>query len=192
MRKTKPLDGKETGRGNPAVSDNYDEFEDFEDNSPAGLRKALAKAKAEAKAALKRAEEAEAKAKTAEAQAKKASISDLLRDQGIDPKFARLADRDGAEATEEGVKAWVEENKDFYNFGAPKREVQQHDAEDESADDVDADYEAQIRAAQSLDAQGVNPSEVAVERKIQGVDLNKIGSRDELLQKLAELGAPLG
>ena len=174
------------------MSDNYDEFEDFEDNSPAGLRAALKKAKAAEKAALKRAEDAEAKATQFEAQAKKASISDLLRAQGIDPKFAKLADRDGADATEEGVKAWVEENRDFYNFGSPKQESVQQDAGDDGADDTDPDYEAAIRAAQSLDSQGVNPSEVAVEKRLQGIDLKKVGSRDELLSKLQELGAPLG
>ena len=177
------------------MSDNYDEFDDFEENGPAGLRKALKKVQAELaaeKAALKRAEEAEVKAAAAEGLAKKASISDLLRAQGIDPKFARLADRDGAEATEEGVKAWVEENKDFYNFGAPKQgSVQQDDANDEGSD-VDPDYEAQIRAAQSLDAQGVSHSEVGIDKKLQGIDLSKITDRNELLQKLAELGAPLG
>lgn len=176
------------------MSDNYDEYDEFEDNSPAGLRAALKKAKAAEKAALKRAEDAEAKATQFEAQVKKSSLGDLLRAQGIDPKFAKLADRDGAEATEEGVKAWIEESKDFYNFGAPKQEsVQQQDAADEDgADDTDPDYEAAIRAAQSLDAQGVNPSEVAIEKKLQGIDPSKVGSRDELLSKLKELGAPLG
>ena len=173
------------------MSDNYDEYDDFEDNSPAGLRKALKKAQDALKAEKKAREDAEAKAAAAEGLAKKASISDLLRAQGIDPKFARLADRDGAEATEEGVKAWVEENKDFYNFGAPKRESVQQDGADEEPEE-DSEYEAAIRASQSLDAQGVSPSEVDITKKIQGIDLSKVSGRDELLQKLQELGAPLG
>jgi autotransporter translocation and assembly factor TamB len=184
------------------MSDNDYDFEDFEDGtdtSPAGLRAALKKAKAEAKKANDRAEAAEKAAAEATKVAKKSTLADLLKDAGIDPKFAARADRDGAEATAEGVKAWVEENKDFYTFTAPKADEGEKDAQQAQEDQGDApaadslppELVAAIQASQQLDASGVSPSEVGVLQRIASVsnDPSKV-SWDQMLAELKAAGVP--
>lgn len=183
------------------MSDYDNDFEDFEDGtdtSPAGLRAALKKAKREAAAEKKRADEAEAKFAEASKTVKKSTLADLLKDAGIDPKFAARADRDGAEATADGVKAWIEENKDFYTFTAPKADEGEKDAQQEQQDQGDAqasnlppELVAAIQASQQLDASGVSPSEVGVLQRIASVsdDPGKV-SWDQMLADLKAAGVP--
>lgn len=178
----------------------FEDFEDGEDTSPAGLRKALAKAKREAAAEKKRADDAEAKAAEATKAVKKSTLADLLKDAGIDPKFAARADRDGAEATADGVKAWVEENKDFYQFTAPKAAEGEQSEEQEQQDQGEAQSDSglapelvqAIQASQQLDASGVSPSEVGVLQRIQSIssDPNKV-SWDQMIADLKAAGAPM-
>ena len=190
------------------MSDYDNDFEDFEggeDNSPAGLRKALQKAQREAKKAREElAAEREARA-TAEKAVKKSTLADLLKDAGIDPKFAARADRDGAEATADGVKAWVEENKDFYNFGAKKvaeeRETEQAQETETAGDEtpqaeipegLSPELVEALTASQQLDASGVTPSEVGVLQRLSSIkaDPHK-KSYEDLVAELAALGAPI-
>ena len=189
------------------MSDYDNDFEDFEggeDNSPAGLRRALKKAQAEAKKATEAlAAEREARA-TAEKAVKKSTLADLLKDAGIDPKFAARADRDGAEATADGVKAWVEENKDFYNFGAKKAAEEKETEQAQESEAADDESQAEIpeglspelvealTASQQLDASGVTPSEVGVLQRLSSIkaDPHK-KSYEDLVAELAALGAPI-
>jgi hypothetical protein len=172
------------------VSDYYEDDNDHEDGGPADLRAALKKAKAQAAAAEKRAAELEAEKATLSAQVKKSSLADLLKQAGVDPKFAARADKDGADASEDGVKAWIEENKDFYNFGGTKpAEVEV--VEKDGAPNVSPDLEAGVRASQALSESGIAPGEVDILQKIQSIPTEGI-SEDQFLAQLKSLGMEVG
>lgn len=141
------------GRKKHAMSD-YDEYDN--DTSPKALRdhaKALEKQLEDLKKSL----ETEKAARTAaEKAAKSASLADLLRSANIDPKFAKLAERDGIDPTADAVKAWVKENEDFYNFGAKKAtEAEEPEAEAETeVDEFDPEMAAALEQSAQLDSAG--------------------------------------
>jgi hypothetical protein len=160
---------------------------DDQNDGPKALRELVDKLQKQLKDQEKALEAEKAEKATLSAQVKKASLADLLKKAGVDPKFAARADKDGADATEEGVKAWIEENKDFYNFGPakPAEEAQEPSGEP----NVSAEMAAAIQASQSLDASGVTPSEVNVLEKIQSLDTNpRKVSEAQLRENLAALG----
>jgi hypothetical protein len=176
------------------VSDNYDEFDDMDDNGPAGLREALKKAKAALKARDKEVEDLKSATATLQAQVKKSTLADLLKSAGIDPKFAARADRDGAEPTEEGVKSWVEENKDFYNFGQPAaaEKPAETPAPADGQPSIPDGMEQAIRQAQGIDSSSITPSEVDIVQKLASVNTNpRQTSEDQLKEQLRALGIDL-
>lgn len=171
------------------MSDNYDEFEnDDEDNSPAGLRAALKKAQAAAKKAAADLADERAAREAAEKRVKKVDLADLLKKAGVPEKFAARAEKDGAEATADGVKAWIEENQDFYNFGASK-DATQEQSERDGKPNVGAELDAAIRQSQNLDTSGVTPSEVDMTTRIQSITAR---TEAELLRELAAAGVNVG
>lgn len=165
---------------------------DFDDDNagPGDLRKALEKAKA-ALAAKEKELEAERTARAdAEKKAKASTLRDVLSGLKVDPKFARLAERDGVEADEASVKKWIDENKDFYNFtpSAPKADEPEPERV-EQEDEFDPDYANAIEAAGRVAAGSAGMGSSSVIDQIADLDA---GSYEELVQKLADLGAPLG
>ena len=167
------------------MSDNYYDDED-QSNGPKALRELVDKLQKQVKEQEKALEAEKAEKATLSAQVKKASLADLLKKAGVDPKFATRADKDGADATEDGVKAWIEENKDFYNFGAVKPAEAQEPAGEPN---ISPEMAAAITASQSLDSSGVAPSEVNVLEKIQSMDTNPRRVTEQQLQdQLKALG----
>ena len=179
----------------------FEDFENGEDNSPAGLRKALKKAQAEAKKANEALAEERKARTTAEQAVKKSTLTDLLKGKGIKPELARWLEKDDVEATPEAVDAWVKENGEFFNIKAEKTEesteqVQEQDAPDAeqeaAASALPPELIAALQASQQLDASGVSPSDVSTITRLASVkaDPRKV-SYEDLVSQLAELGAPL-
>lgn len=159
---------------------------DDQNDGPKALRELVDKLQKQLKDQEKALEAEKAEKATLSAQVKKASLADLLKKAGVDPKFAARADKDGADATEDGVKAWIEENKDFYNFAPAKADEAQEPSGDPN---VSPEMAAAIHASQSLDASGVTPSEVNLLEKIQSLDTDpRKVSEAQLRQNLAALG----
>ena len=172
----------------------FDDYDEQGNNGPADLRKALEKAKRDLKAAQDRAEAAEQAAADALQKVKATSLRDLLTDAKVDPKFARLAERDGIEPTAEAVKSWIAENKDFYNFGPAKAATEQvadeeEQAEDEEVDDLDPTYRAAIEQSGRIESGSAGVGSTSLIDRIQS--LKASGSLDELYKGLADLGAPI-
>ena len=155
------------------------EFEDDLANGPKALRDHVKQLEKQLAEANKAKEALESQVTDLSAQVKKSSLTDLLKQAGVDPKFAARADRDGAEPTPEGVKAWIDENRDFYNFGEPKQ-ADAETADDNAEPTIPDGVEEGVRAGQALDASGVAPSEVTVMSKLQAIDPSKFSSREEL------------
>jgi hypothetical protein len=186
------------------MSDRYnddidDDFEP-EDHSPAGLRKALEKAKREAKQAqAELAKEREARA-TAEKAVKKSTLKDLLETKGVKPGLARWLEKDDVEATPEAVDAWLKENGEFFNVkaDAPKDEAKQ-DEQHEEQQEIDApedqlpqDLVDALNASQQLDQAGISPSDVGAMQRLAGLKADpRKQSYEELVAQLEALGAPL-
>lgn len=179
------------------MSARYDDFDnddfDGEDNSPAGLRKALKKAQAEAKAAKDAAAAAEERATKAEQAAKKSTLQDVLSKKGLKPGLVRFLEQDGVEATGEAVDAWVKENGEFFNIKAEDEpQGQQEQQEQASEDQIPADLAAALEASQRLDQSGVSPSDVGTMQRIQSLSTDpKKASFEDLVASLKEAGAPL-
>jgi hypothetical protein len=162
----------------------YDYDDNDQSNGPKALRELVEKLQKELKEQGKTLEAERAEKATLSAQVKKSSLASLLKAAGVPEKFAARADKDGADASEDGVKAWIEENKDFYNFGVATAPVVV--ADPDGAPNVSAELEQALRASQSLDASGVTPSEVNVTERIQSIPDNI--SEADLLKQLADLG----
>lgn len=166
------------------------EFEDEAANGPKALRDHVKQLEKQLAETAKAKEALESQVADLSGQVKKSSLSDLLKEAGIDPKFATRADRDGADATPEGVKAWIDENRDFYNFGAaPTQEASDGDEPEQAGEPTIPDgMEDGVRAGQGLDASGVAPSEVSVMSKLQSIDPTKFSTRAELEAALSAAG----
>ena len=170
------------------MSYDYDEDEQQNDGPPA-LRehaKKLERELKETKAKL----EAEIQARTeAEKKAKAATLRDVLTDLKIDPKFARLAERDGVEPEASAVKAWVDENKDFYSF-TPAKAAEAADEEEqevESEDEVDPTYRNAVEAANRAGQQGAGMGSTSVIDQINDIDGE---TYEDMVAKIIALGAP--
>lgn len=169
------------------MSDTYYD-DDTNDNGPKALRDLVEKLQKELKDQKKAFEALETEKATLSAQVKKSSLASLLKAAGVPEKFAARADKDGAEATEDGVKAWIEENKDFYNFGAVAPVEDAKPAEPEGQENVSPELRAAVQASQALDASGVTPSDVNVIDKLQSIDPSSYGSFEELQAAIAQAG----
>lgn len=169
------------------MSDNYNDDYSDDSNGPKALRELVDKLQKQVKDQEKALEAEKAEKATLSAQVKKSSLATLLKAAGVPEKFAARADKDGAEATEDGVKAWIDENKDFYNFGEPKAPAAVEEPDGQA--NVSPELAAAIAASQALDASGVTPSGVNVLEKIQSMDTDpRRVSEDQLRKQLADLG----
>jgi hypothetical protein len=186
------------------MSDRYDNEnpdDDFEpdDHSPAGLRKALEKAKREAKQAqAELAKEREART-AAEGLVKKSTLKDLLEKKGVKPGLARWLEKDDVEATPEAVDAWLKENGEFFNVKAeapkvePKPDEQVDEQEIEAPEDqLPQDLVEALQASQQLDQAGISPSDVGTMQRLAGLKADpRKQSYDDVVKQLEEMGAPL-
>lgn len=169
-------------------NDDYDTDDQNESNGPKALRELVDKLKKQVKDQEKALEAERAEKATLSAQVKKSSLASLLKAAGVPEKFAARADKDGAEATEDGVKAWIEENKDFYNFGEPKAaEVVEPDGQD----NVSPELAAAVAASQALDASGVTPSDVNIVSKLQSISTDN-KTEEQVLAEIQALGVGIG
>lgn len=167
----------------------YDEF-DNDENGPKALRDHVKNLEKQLAAANEEKDDLMAQVTDLSGRVKKASLADLLKEKGIDPKFASRADRDGAEPTAEGVEAWIEENRDFYNFGTSAKADPEGEpsGEPEGEPTIPDGMDEGVRAGQALDASGVAPSEVTQLSKLQSIDPTKFNSRAELEAAIAAAG----
>jgi hypothetical protein len=169
------------------MSDNYYDDDNDQKDGPKALRDLVEKLQKELKAEKAAREASDAEKATLSAQVKKSSLASLLKAAGVPEKFAARADKDGAEATEDGVKAWIDENKDFYNFGpaTPVVEVQEPDGEP----NVSPEMRDALAASRALDSAGVTPSDVNITDRIQSISAT---TEEQLLQELRALGVQIG
>lgn len=171
-----------------------DEFDDDYGNGPKALRDALKKAQDELKA---RDKELDALRQTNESltkQVKTTTLRDALTDAGVDPKYARFAERDGVEADAEAVKKWVEESREVYAFLATKPATNEDPADesDQGGDDnVDPELMAQILAAQRVETSGRPSGSTTIESVLEGTDPSQFKSQADFNAFLAKLGAPV-
>jgi hypothetical protein len=183
------------------MSDRYDDdnFDDENDHSPAGLRKALEKAKREAKKAQEElAAEREARTK-AEGLVKKSTLTEILKDKGVKPGLTRWLEKDDVEATPEAVDAWLTENGEFFNVKAEATPEQTPAADNDAhvdltghEDVIDPALAEALQASQRLDQSGVSPSQVGTIQRVQGLSTDPSkGSFDDLVETLRQAGAPL-
>jgi hypothetical protein len=181
-----PLDGTE--REN-AMSDTYTDDFDYDDehNGPAPAREHAKKLAKQLADLQKQLDATKAENATLSGQVKKSSLASLLKAAGVPEKFAARADKDGAEATEDGVKAWIDENKDFYNFGpaTPVVEVQEPDGEP----NVSPEMRDALAASRALDSAGVTPSDVNITDRIQSISAT---TEEQLLEEMRALGVQIG
>ena len=167
----------------------YFDDDEQDQNGPKALRDALAKAKADLEQARKDLEAERATNAELSTKVKSISLRDTLSAAGVDPQYARFAERDGVEASEDAVKKWVEENKAVYAFLAPKATSATEDNE-EPVDVIDPALEAGIAAGQQAEA-GARPSGTAtIIDTLNGTDLSQFKSEAEVDAYLRSLGAP--
>lgn len=180
------------------MSDTYD-FEDFEDNSPAGLRKALEKANKRAKEAEAKIAEAEKRALAAEKTAKKSTLTEILREKKVPTALARFIEKDDVEADAGAVDAWLKENGELFNIKPAEEAPAQEQQGQETAPvvetpgyDLPDDVVQALQVSQQIDATGVSPSEVGVLQRIQAIstDPSKV-SYDQMIAELKATGAPM-
>lgn len=157
----------------------YDDDFDEQPSGPKALRDAR-------DAAVKKAEELQAELEKRDktiaelsGKVKSSSLRDALQDAGVDPKYARFADRDGIEPTAEAVKTWVEENRDVYAFlnasqqsapteGEPGEQAKQEG--EETGGEMDPDYVEQLRAGQAAASVGRTPGPTNIEQALEGAN----------------------
>lgn len=172
------------------MSYDFDDHEDEQSAGPKALRDHAKKLEKQLEDLTKRLEDAEKARTEAEKKAKASSLRDVLTGLQIDPKFARLAERDGVEPEADAVKKWVDENKDFYSF-TPTQTAQVDevaDEADESGSDIDPNYQRAVEAGNRAGAQGAGMGSASVVDQIANLSA---GSFEELVAELEKLGAPV-
>lgn len=182
----------------------YDEY-DEQTGGPKALRDALEKANKEKAQLAKQVEEALAKVADFEKRQKAQSLSDLLKAKGVDPKYARWADKDDVEPSEDAIDKWLQDNKDLIPVASG--DSQQSDPAPEATNsgeqgDPFAGLPDEVRTAlaamqtsQQLEAQSTtvafNPrAEEAIEKSL-GAIAENAKSEADLIKALQALGAPI-
>jgi hypothetical protein len=180
------------------MSDNlWDEFEtDDEGQTPGDLRNLVKKLQKQLKTVQGQLEEKDSTINELTNKVKATSLRDLLTEAKIDPKFARLAERDGVEPTAEAVKKWVDDNKDFYSFTPAAAASEQDDAGDDQGegeeDHVDPDLVAAVAQGQATEGVGRPSGSSTVTETIRQAMANpgQFKSREDMIAFLKDLGAP--
>jgi len=192
----------------PDYDDDFDFDDDDQQPTPKNLRDALKKAnaalakeRADKQAALERAEKAE------KAAARSQNLTDLLKEKGVSPRFAKWAEKDSVDATAEAVEAWLKENPEFLpakpaakdGEPAPKQKVtldgvepDEEDEDDEpplSSASLDPNLLALLEADGNLGAQGTAPANRTPIQRLADIDNSKYDDFDSLVGALnKELG----
>ena len=132
----------------------WDEYDDDTPN-PGDLRDLVKKLQKELKTVKGSIEEKDKTIADLTGKVKATSLRDLLTAQGIDPKFAKRAELDGVDATEDAVKQWRQDNDGIYAF-TPAEPAQEGEAsEDEgAADEVPDDLRNGLQQGQDLEGAG--------------------------------------
>lgn len=184
-----------------------DDFEnEQEQNGPKQLRDALDKANKALADRDKKLNDALERIAAFERKERASSLSDLLKAKNVDPKYARWADKDGVEPTEDAVAKWLDENKDLVPVSAPSTEdSRQNDPAAPQGAQVDpyAGLPAEVRAAleamsasQAMESNATagSPVDPKAEEGI-AASLAAVGqnakSEGDIIAALAALGAPL-
>lgn len=178
------------------MSDTDYDFDDNEDNSPAGLRKALEKANKRAKDAEAKAAAAEDRAAKAEKTAKKSTLAEILRDKKVPQGLARFIEKDEVEATPDAVGQWLEENREFFNIPSAEQEQQEQQAEGEEqgpdGDVLPEDLVQALSLSREIDSAGVSQSAASTMQRISGLSTDPSkASYEQLVAELKAAGAPL-
>lgn len=172
----------------------YDDDDDYTDG-PKALRDALKKAQDELKARDAKIADLEKTNTDLATKVKTTTLREALQASGVDPKYARFAERDEVEATPESVKQWVDDNKDVYAFLAPKAESPADPTDDEGddgpGDEIDPELADAINAAQRVESSGRPSGSTNLIQQLEGIDINKVQTRAELEKLLGGLGVPL-
>lgn len=177
----------------------WDENDDAGNTGPKALRDQLDKLKAELKEQAKELEKAKSENAELVTKVKATTFRDALSDAGIDPKYARFAERDGVEPTAEAVKQWVEDNRDVYAFlqksTAPSTdEVTDEEQGDEvvEEDQIPEELAEAIRQGQATEGVGRPSGSSTVVKALEQAqaNLDQFKTEEEVDNYLRSLGAP--
>ena len=173
--------------------DEYDDdFDQDEENGPAQLRKALAKAN-------KRLKELETENGQLKSAQKETSLTGILTAKGVNPKVIKYLKADDVEANEEAVSKWLDENADVFNINIKKDEPKgESDGDGEqkaTRQEQDPEVAATLAAiahTQEVESSGGGSLDGGTDI---GTLLSRMGERDDLsfddaMKALKELGAP--
>jgi hypothetical protein len=173
----------------------YADEDDDQQSTGKGLRAQLEAALAADKARLKEIETLKKSNEELQKKLLSTSLRDALADAKIDAKYARFAERDGVEATPDGVKKWIEENREVYSFLSRPPEGQAAEVanvEPEKRDVVDPQLVDAVTRARGIESSGTLSSSGDITAKLDGVGGQKFGSYAELTAALAAAGVPFG
>ena len=176
----------------------YDEDDDYgqTDNGPKALRDALKKAQDDLKARDAEIATLKEQAATLSKQVKSSTLRDALSDAGLDPKYARFAERDEVEPNVESVKKWADENKDVYAFlNKPAAEAPPGDDDGDAGDagpedQIDPALAAQILAAQQLSSDGRPSGSTTIQDTLAAINLDQFKDGSEIDALIRSMGAP--
>lgn len=169
--------------------------DDRNDPSPGDLRNLVKKLQKELK---DRDEKLAAQGKTIDdltGQVKATSLRDLLTAQNIDPKFAKVAERDGVEPTEDAVKQWRQDYDGIYAFRPAAEQSLEDDAGDEGEGDeghVPDGLDDALQAGQNLEGAGHPSGSSTISDALRAARANpgQFKTEEELDAYLRKLGAP--
>lgn len=165
-----------------------------QETAPKALREALEKANKDKTELEKRLADLQKANDDLAKQVKSTSLRDAMSDAGLDPKYARFAERDEVEPNVDSVKKWAEDNKDVYAFLAPRSESAQEPQENadpqDQVDDMDPDMAEALGQAAGLQANGKPVGSATITDVLASTDVSKFRTREELNKFLDGLGAP--
>lgn len=124
----------------------YNDDDNYDNNSGSGLRKQLEKT-------LKRVEAAEKKAAEAEAKLAQREASEALAAKGYPPAVARLAVKDGVDlSNKEALENWLTENGDLFAKPSAEPQNQEQEQEPDPADEIPEGLESAYRHVGTIHA----------------------------------------
>ena len=173
----------------------YDDDDDFEQSGPKPLRDQLDKLKEQLRQAQKDLDAERSSSADLAKKLKTTTLRDALSDAGVDPKYARFAERDEVDADVESVKKWAAENADVYAFLSKPAPAQRADDSDEDDSDGQEDqlpegFVNQILAGQQVENSGRPSGSSTVLDALTKVDPAQFKTERELDDYIKSLGAP--
>lgn len=174
----------------------YDEDDDYgqePSSGPKGLRSKLDAVEKEKKALEAQLAELTSQNADLAKQLKSTTLRDALSDAGVDPKYARFAERDEVEPNADAVRRWAEENKDVYAFlntPAPAPADGEQGEEQAPEDELPEDIVAGVRAGEQAVNTGRPSGSATITDTLAGADLSKFGSEAEVDAFIRSLDPP--